>query len=497
MLVKTKPWKHQESALQASIDHTEFALLMEMRTGKSLVIIETALRKYADGLITGMLILAPNGVHDNWVEPTEGEIVTHWPDDVPYTALAWSPKTTNAYTQKLTDLFDPRKQEGKFVILSMNYDSIITNRGFKVALKFLRTYKTLAVADESDLLKSPKSSRTKVAFKLGPLAVFRRILTGTPITQSPLDIWAQFNFLRPGILNPSYPVFRARHSRILPRTHPMIVNLMKKRGLRFPPAIPETDDAGRPVYANLGELEAVIKQHSYRVLRSDCKDMPPKNYLKLAVEMTSHQASVYHQMRTEFMVELAGKEVTAPLVLTQMMYLQQIAGGFLGDQSLFPNGDNPRIALLLSTIERTPGKVIIWARFIPELVAIADALRLAYGTDAVALYYGGTSNDERTLARSRFLNMDDPLRFMVGQPSSGGVGVPMHSADTVFYYSNEFKLRTRLQSEDRAQHMNKETPVEYYDMFAPDTVDVKVITALRNKHDVAREVTGDNWKEWI
>lgn len=497
MLVKTKPWQHQESAIQASDGRTEFALFMEMRTGKSLVVIETALRAHAAGSVNAMLVLAPNGVHNNWVDPAEGEVVTHWPESIPSTTLAWCNKTTIKYQAKLTELLDANKQAGKFVVLAMNYDALGTTRGFEVALKFLRTYKTFLVADESDLLKSPGARRTKAAFKLAPIAVMRFILTGTPVTQSPLDVWAQFNFLRPGILNRSHTAFRARHCRLLSRDHPLIVNMMRKHGLRFPPAIPETDLTGRPIYTHLGELEAAIKPHSYRVLRTDCRDMPPKNYLKLPVEMATEQSSVYHELRTKFIVEMSGTRVEAPLVLTRMLRLQQITGGFLDKEPLFAAGKNPRIMALLEVIERTTGKVIIWARFVPELLAIAEELRSVYGKQSTALYYGATPNDERTLYRSRFLKHDDPLRFIVGQPSSGGVGVPMHSADTVFYYSNEFKLRTRLQSEDRAQHMDKVTPVEYYDLLAPGTIDTVIVAALRDKWDVARLVTGDNWKEWI
>lgn len=495
MLARTPPWKHQEDALAASLPHDNFALFMEMRTGKSLVIIETALQLYSQHKVSGMLIIAPNGVHENWVQEPDGELATHWPSSMgSYQALAWKSSTSKKYLGQFEALL---KVQG-FAVLAMNYEALATIKGFTAAQRFLKHRRCLLVTDESDRIKNPHAACSKALFKLGPLAPYRRILTGTPLTQSPLDIWAQFQLMQPGILNPSFTAFRTRYQKLLPQTHPFIVSLMRKKGLRFVPAIPEVDEFGQPRYQHLEELQQIVAKHSFRVLRTDCKDMPPKNYQKLLVPLEGLQAQLYDQMRTQFYIELAGIErVEAPLVITRMLRLQQIIGGFAEDQSLFADGQNPRVNALLDSIDGVSGKVIIWARFVPELLAIHAALAKRYGINSTALYYGGTPGADRLEARQRFLDTKDPLRFMVGQPGSGGVGVPMHSADTVYYYSNEFKLRTRLQSEDRAQHMNKETPVEYVDLISPDTIDVKIVEALRAKHEVARLVTGDKWKQWI
>lgn len=503
---KVKPFAHQVTAFELSRDLPEFALLMEQGTGKSKVVLDTAAWLYAKGEIDALFVLAPNGVQRNWVV---NEVATHLPDHCHAVAAYWTSSPRKAEREALEALWDPKRQGLR--VLAMNVEAFSTERGKAYAKKFLRTFRCLMVADESSRIKNP-NPRAKAIIAAGKYAKYRRILTGTPVTQAPLDVYTQFKFLDESILGfSSIYAFKNRYAEILPPHHPLVQHIEKKarergRPMFGTPQVVATNADGTKRYQNLDELKARIAPYSFRVTKAECLDLPPKVYERRYVELTKEQRQLYEKLKKEFVAEFGGGQINAAMAMTRMMRLQQITGGFapvldeVGNViATRPVGKtNPKIDALLQLLEETAGKVIVWARFRKELQLIANALQEEYGTKAVVEYHGKVSGADRQAAVDGFQShsMQSP-RFFVGQPHSGGIGLTLTAAETVVYFSNDFSLETRLQSEDRAHRIGQKKSVTYIDIEAVDTLDKKVIDALRSKKDMADVITGDDPRQWI
>lgn len=496
----------QRQAFALSWEKKAFALLMEMRTGKTKVVIDTAFQLYKRDRIAQVLVIAPNNVKSVWVDD---ELPKHAPND-DWVALAWRSSRSKTYVTALHRLFTQESQLRWFVI---NVEALSTERGKRVALRFVKAAPTLTIIDESTRIKTPGAARTKAAIVVGKLSRYRRILTGTPFTQSPLDGFAQFTFLDPAILGvTSFYAFRNRYA-VIDTITTGIGNVIKKV-------------VG---YRDLEVLDEKIERHCYRVRSAECLDLPPKTYEKRVVELASEQRKAYNAMRDEMLVKISETErVTATIVLTQLLRLQQIIGGFfprperlsqfeanvfaiaegLGiatvavgketidvtDGSRAIVGPNPKLNALVELIDDVDGKLITWARFRPEIALIVATLRERYGNDAVVEYHGGTSEDDRTAARRAFQTVDD-VRFFVGQQHTGGMGIALDTASCVAYYSNTFSLEDRLQSEDRAIGRNK---ILYVDIVAEDTIDdTLIVPALRGRRELASIVLREPIAAWL
>lgn len=474
-IYKTLPFKHQRDIFEMSRDREAFALLLEMGCGKTKIAIDTAAWLYATGQIGGVLVVAPNGVHQNWVD---NEVPTHMPDYIPFKAAIYrsQPTKSEAAALKATLEYDDLK------IVAMNVEAFATKKGIEFADQFLNAIPSIMIVDESSTIKSPKALRTKAILKLGRKAKFRRIMTGTPITQSPLDLYTQFAFLDPTILRcSSYYAFRNRYA---------IMREMKTGGRSFMVV---------QGYCNLDELTKLITPHSARVTKAECLDLPDKLYQKRYVELSAKQKQLYEALRRNLIAEFAGKQVVATIALTKLLRLQQIIGGFVAfeDGSLEAIDDrNPRLTALVETLEEVQGKVIIWARFRNEIKIITDMVSSIYGPAAVVEYHGGIDNATRADAVARFQN-DPSVRFFVGHVQAGGKGLTLHAATTVIYYSNDFSLENRLQSEDRAHRIGQQHAVTYIDLVAPRTIDERLVQCLRTKKELADQITGDELRNWI
>jgi SNF2 family DNA or RNA helicase len=480
---KTKPFQHQLSALNMSCDEEFFGLLMEQGTGKSKVLADNIAHLYAAGKIDAALIIAPKGVFRNWSDPERGELRVHLPDEVyeQSVIVPWSPDDTRKNFQRLNILFEPDPL--RLFILVMNVEALATEKGLRFAARFLNCHHPLVAVDESTTIKNPRAKRTRAILRLGRLARFRRILTGTPVTQSPLDVYSQFAFLHEDALGfSSYFAFRNRYA---------VLRRRVVSGHSFDEVVG---------YQRLEELQQRLKKHSYRVLKRDCLDLPDKLYQRRLVQLTPEQQRFYKIIRQASLIELDdGRSVSAELALTKILRLHQIACGFVtddeGQQVIFPN--NPRLAELLQVLEETTGKVIIWSQYVHNLNEIRTALTELHGPDCCAVYAGETTPDQRQEIVGRFQDPTSPLRFFIGQIQTGGYGLTLTAASTVIYYSNSYSLEHRLQSEDRAHRIGQRNPVTYVDIVAEKTVDEKIVAALRDKRSIAQEVTGDGWREWI
>jgi SNF2 family DNA or RNA helicase len=336
---KTKPYAHQITALEKSWDKEEYAYFMEMGTGKSKVLIDNIAILYDKGKINGVLIIAPKGVYKNWYS---SEIPTHLASHIQYKSVLWTASISKTKQEELNSLF---KSDFNLHVLVMNVEAFSTKKGLQFALKFLNSHKTLMAVDESTTIKTPSAKRTKSILALSKSAVYRRILTGSPITKSPLDLYTQCGFLNEDLLGfSSYYAFRSRYAHMIERNFGgRRVQIVKS-------------------YQRLDELSKLIEPFSYRVLKEDCLDLPEKIFIRREIELTEEQLKLYSTMKQMALATLNGKLLTAPNVLTQLMRLHQITcGHFKSDDGKIQELKNNRLEELMSILEETEGKAIIWA----------------------------------------------------------------------------------------------------------------------------------------
>ncbi len=471
---KTKPYRHQLTALEKSWTKESYAYFMEMGTGKTKVLIDNMAMLYDKGAINGALIVAPKGVIGTWYNQ---EIPTHLPDHIENVSVMWQSNISKKQKEKLNSLFETGED---LHILIMNVEAFSTDKGKSFAAQFLRSHKTLMAIDESTVIKNPKAKRTKNILALADLCKYRRIMTGSPVTKNPLDLYSQCNFLDPFLLNfHSYFAFRNRYAE------------MKTLHMH-----------GRQIqvvngFKNLSELSDKLKGFSYRVLKEDCLDLPEKVWTKRHITLTPEQSKVYKQMKEQALAILKGKQVTSVSALTQLMRLHQITcGHFVADDGSVQEIKNNRLSELMDVLEETEGKAIIWAHYQHDIKNIVKEIEKVHGPGSVVTYYGLTPQDERQDNIKKFQSNTD-VRFLVGTPSTGGYGITLTQANTVIYYSNGYDLEKRLQSEDRAHRIGQKKSVTYVDIMAEETVDEKIVKALRKKINIASEVMGEELKDWI
>ena len=445
---------------------------MEMGTGKSKVLIDNIAMLYNAGKINGALIVAPKGVYKNWFD---SEIPNHMPDYIEKRVGLWR---TDPKAKDLQPLF---KTGAELHILIMNVEAFSTKKGMQFAEKFLNSHKALMGIDESTTIKNPAAKRTKNIVSLRPLTKYRRILTGSPVTKSPLDLFTQCYFLDPYLLDQSsYYVFRTRYA------------VCRKINV-----------SGRQVeivvgYRNLAELSEKLKPFSYRVLKDDCLDLPKKTYMKRTVELTDEQKKVYKQMKQEAIAFLNGKMVTSATVITQLMRLHQITcGHFKSNDGTVQDLKNNRITQLMDILDEVEGKAVIWAHYRHDIEKIVEAISKKYGNNTVVTYFGDTSTDDRQKAIKKIQDKESPVRFIIGTPQTGGYGITLTGASTMIYYSNGYDLEKRMQSEARIDRIGQEKPMTYIDIMAEDTIDDKIVKSLRNKVNIATEIMGEELKAWI
>ena len=471
---KTKPYGHQLTALEKSWNRETYGYFMEMGTGKTKVLIDNVAMLYDKGKIDGALIICPKGVMGTWYSQ---ELPTHLPTHIENMAVLWQPTITKEQSRKLGNLF---KTDERLHILIMNVEALSTQKGTEFAKKFMLCHKILMAVDESTTIKNPRAKRTKNILSMSKMAIYRRILTGSPVTKNPLDLYSQCEFLNEELLDfTSYYAFRNRYAE------------MKTIHV-----------AGRSIqvvshFKNLDELADQLKTFSYRVLKEECLDLPEKIYMKREIELSAEQQKVYKQMKEEALATLNGKQITTMTVLTQLMRLQQITcGHFVADDGTTQEIKSNRLNELMDILDEVEGKSIIWAHWQKDINIIKAALIKKYGPRSVVDYYGLTPPDQRQSNIKKF--QDDPrYRFFVGTPSTGGYGITLTAANTVIYYSNGYDLEKRLQSEDRAHRIGQKKSVTYVDILAEETVDEKIVKSLRKKINIASKVMGEELKEWI
>ncbi len=474
---KTKPYQHQEDVFHDSWSERMYALFMEMGTGKSKIAVDTMAALYEEGKIDTALIVAPKGVFHNW---TNKEIPVHLPDRVKHEILSWQPNITQKFKTAFMDLCQTKYLK----IFVMNIEAFSTNKGAETALWFAKQYgrRGLMIVDESTTIKNRKANRTKAVIAAGEQFAYKRLLTGSPVTKSPMDLFSQCEFLDKRLLGfTSYYAFQGRYAIVQKRS-------MGHRSFQ--------QIVG---FQRLDELNGKLDSFSKRVLKKDCLDLPEKVYVRREVELTKEQKTLYTQMSKLALAQLSdGSLSTTNNVLTQIMRLQQICCGFIkNDEEEVSEVPSNRLQELVNVCEEIDGKVIIWATYVHDIEKICEMLTKEYGPNSFGAFYGATPQEERQSIVENFQDPDSEMRFFVGNSRTGGFGITLTAANTVIYYSNNYDLEIRLQSEDRAHRIGQKNNVTYIDLISPKTIDEKILTALANKQNIANTVLGEEIKEWF
>jgi SNF2 family DNA or RNA helicase len=444
---KTKPFEHQRTALKKGAQWGAYAYFMEMGTGKTKVAIDNANYLYSTGAITHVMVVAPNSVYRNWIK----------------------------------DVY--KKGAGHIKWFLINVEALSHKSGVAVISKLINHHgkRLLWILDESTTIKNRTAKRTRNICKLGKLVAYKRILTGSPITKSPLDLYTQCEFLSPDLLGfQSFYTFRARYA-VMQQIE------MGGRQMLFP-----------KYYTNLEELTDKLKTFSYRVKKKDCLDLPEKLYTVRRVQLTVKQAEVYNRLKKFAYAIINQDEVSFQNKLTEILRLHQVANGFVNsdDGTVQVFDDCPKIKELLNILEESDGKFIIWANYVQNIKTIISKLKEKYGDKSVVSIFGEVSTTDRQEAVRRFQD-DDSCRYFIGNPSTGGYGLTLTAASYVVYFSNSYNLEVREQSEDRAHRIGQEENVTYIDLMAENTIDEFIVTALDKKMKLSAQTLGEEVKKWI
>ncbi len=471
---KTKPYEHQRVALERSYNKVNYGYFMEMGCGKSKVLIDNMAWLYEQKKIDTVVIVAPKGVYRNW---QVSEIPAHLREDIEHEVYVWNPNPNKDQQRHLEEGVKERK---KLRILLINVEGFATTKVRKYMEMFVRGSSFLLAVDESTTIKNPKAKRTKALVAIGKGASFRRILTGSPVTKSPMDLYSQCAFMDTELLgHDSYYSFQGRYA---------IVRTQRMGSHSFQQIVG---------YRNLEELSTKLDSFSYRVTKEEALDLPAKVYTIRHVSLTDEQIKHYMSLKNAAIALLEdGEMVTAPSVMTQLLRLQQVlCGHVMSDDKELVEFKTNRITALMETIEEMSGKVIIWSRFRYDIRNIEAALSKVHGSSSTVSYFGDTSDDDRQKAIQDFQFGD--ARFFVANPQTAGYGLTLTAATNVIYYANDFNLETRVQSEDRCHRIGQESSVTYVDFVSKGTVDEHIVQSLRAKIDLSAKTLGEEARQWL
>lgn len=485
--MKTEPMKHQVVGVQRLRENPKhFALAAEQGTGKTWMLLADAENQFADGLIKAVLVIAPKGVHTNWVRR---EIPKHM--STPVVSDYWVAGAGVRRKQRWERLMR-EPDNGELTVFAINIDALNTKAGMLFAERFLHVHEAMVIVDESSRIKTGTAGRTKAAIALGKLGVSKRIASGTMIAQSPLDAFYQFEFLFPrgGLLGTSsYRAFVAEFADVLPVDHHLVRHAASKSRRGVAPQMIRRDEAtGRPVYKNLDKLQRLMSPHTYRVLKEDCLDLPPKVYQTYYYELEPGQRKIYDVAAQELRYEYESGDIDKYTALTKSTKLQQIVSGYIktADGLMPTSKENPRLGLLKEVVQDVDGQFIIWAVYRHEIAQIKELL--ASLEISCVEYHGGVNERDREVAIDMF--QSGQATAFLGHAQAAGIGLTLTNASTAFYYSCNFSLELRLQSEDRCHRIGTKKTVSYIDFAAVDTIDEQVAAALQAKESVAEAVMG-------
>ena len=492
--MKTTAMEHQVTGISLLKDNPEFyGLGAEQGTGKTWMLMADIERSFEAGDINAAIVIAPKGVHTNWIRR---EIPEHM--ELPVDCLGWVSGPNVGQKREMKRILTPRRIRGDMPLLSMNIDAVNTPTGFGYLRNFLRIYNSMLIIDESSKIKTPRSRRTKKLISVAPMAISRRIASGTMMPNGPPDLFSQMEFLSPyGRLlgTSSFRSFMSEYAEVLPSSNPVMEHIIKgmmaRRGGKEIPKnqIPQkvaTYPDGTKRWKNLDKLQELLKPYVFRVLKKDCLDLPDKIYQTYGFQLPSSQRKVYQEAEKELRYWRDTGQLDTFTALTKIMKLRQIVSGFImldGEPTVLME-KNPRMNLFKDLIEDLDGQFIVWAQFREEIVQIASVLK-ELGFSCVQ-YHGGVKTKDREAAVDDF--QSGRADVFIGQTQAAGIGLTLTAATTSIYYSNDYNYETRSQSEDRNHRIGTTQNVLYIDLVAEDTIDERIVSALKRKEEVSDRV---------
>lgn len=493
--MKTKGMKQQLTGLDRMQGKRNFALFMEQGTGKSWTTLADAERCFLENKIDALLVFAPKGVHTNWVLR---EIPQHL--EITSVAYAWSgPVKTKKQKEGLAKLYTPneRLREPTLRVLTINFEAMLSEAGREVVDEFIRCFRVMAVVDESKKIGNPDAKRTKYIVKAGRPATARRILSGKPLTKAPMDLFSQFDFLKEGLLGTtSYRAFVSEYAVLLDVQSPQIQSLIRKIGAKGAFAqVVETDKVtGLKKYKNLDRLSEMIAPHVYRVRKSECLDLPPKQYKKIRFDLTENQRAIYDELRDDYSYTSKTEGPQSFEAIAARSKMKQVTSGFVnvyGEPEVMPADDNPRMDAFLDVVDDIPddASFIVWAIYRKEIEQIVEKLR-EMGIETVE-YHGGVKDADREAAIDSF-QAGKARAFVCNKAAYAGL--TLTAATYSVYYSCDFDNDVRGQSEDRCHRIGTTKSVLYVDLIANDTIDEDIESSLAFKDHLA-DVVIDRQKE--
>ncbi|UYA99048.1 DNA helicase [Xanthomonas phage vB_Xar_IVIA-DoCa10] len=468
-------YKHQQDEWDRHRDDDARALLWQMRTGKTKAVLDLACYRYEKGDITGILVLAPNGVHVNWVRR---QLPIHMWEGIQYVAHAW--QASEAHKPGHAASLDRcLTHTDGLAVFAVNSESIIHDKPAALIKKFLQRHKgkCMLVVDESHDFRSPGSKRTKRARALKRYCRVRRTLTGTSVSNSPLAAYSQFELLADHALG--FATFGEFES-------------------NFAYYVQEKTKGGRSYdrldhYRNLDDLQARMAQWASVVLREDVDDMPDLLMDPRTILLSDDMQAQYKKLLKEMILELEeGGEVEAVEGGVRVIKLQQLLSGWVIDsegnvRDMVSDEENPRLQGMLEDVRESDRKTIVWCKFREDIRRVVRTLEKA-GVGCVEYHGNVHSQAKRQEAIDRF-NNDPSVKVFVGQPKAGGAGLDLSAADVILWYSHTFDLIERDQANERATQIGGKT-VTIRDYVTPGSVDEYILANLDSKRSVSEELAG-------
>ena len=517
---RTTPYRHQIEAFERFKDSEYFALIYDMGTGKTKTAIDIATYKFNKGEIDSVLLIAPNNIHTQWINE---QFPLHCTTPYAYMVYSAQKRTNKIYGAKL-ERFLGYDLQGKMKILAVNVEAFQSQTVIPYIAKYVKLNKPFIIVDESSGIKTPTAKRTKNITKLNQYGC-RCILTGTPATKSPFNLFSQYDFLKKDFFGCNYHVFQHRYG-VLMRALNRDVNRMYtklidektfntvKYGIKT--LLDEKELAGGArvldssdyemlhvmnsvsesvvkfietadeftTYRNMDRLRALIEPCTMSVKKEDCSfDLPPKIYAKLPVTMSPEQKKIYNNLKEELKAEYMGDTLTVANKLTMTTRLMQVVGGFFHyiddrEEKQFRNiGKNMKLEALVRDLEEVDfsrTKVIVWCAYVPEIELVYKELSKLYNC---CVYYGAVSTEKREVIKQEF--QEGKYDIFIGNTQTAGYGLNLQNATLQYFFSNTFRVEARLQAEDRSHRIGVQQTCVYKDIVMQGTIDTKVTASIK------------------
>lgn len=514
------PFDHQREAIKRAAFREYYAWFLQMGLGKGYIEINNAAFLFMKGKIDAVLHVAPVGAHRGFLE---NDLPDDLPEPVSARTLLWNQDvmTRSVYDRvkkKSTIKWRPEVQEflddrsGQLLVLSINVDGLVTDLGKKLVQRFFEKRHVYMAVDESLDIANTGSDRWRACNRFGRQAAYRRILNGSPTPESPMDYFGQMQFLSPKILAPlnngrSLTKFDfmeiVAETEKLQRGRPIRYLENGEIDKRFGPvhtAIKRDEITGKKLWRNLDKVKAVVDQYSYRRVKSECLDLPPKLYAKRLFSLTPEQRKMYNDIATQYQTQLpTEKYVYAELAIVRMRRLYQITRGYIGVEQGEPRyripGHNPAVDALLQLLREGEGQpTIIWTWEKMDAILISQVL---LESEYRFVRYDG-SIPEKDRATNIGMYRSGEVPNIIAHPMAMGRYHTLNNTYHQIWFANDFRYYWREQGEDRSDRIGLDHSVLITDIIAQDTVDYwKVVPALREKKDVQDILTGDPKRDWI